>query len=69
MTKGKGKREKGKACSGCVGDCDPRDANVRVPAADAGTRGLVPVDQLPTRQDFPAAPLVVGAILSNGLRC
>ena len=23
--------------------------------------GFVPVDQLPTREDFPAAPLVVGA--------
>ncbi len=69
MTKGQGKSDKGKGKSArrrgwlwillaIAMLAMPTYAYQQPPPAQ---EGFVPVDQLPTREDFPAAPLVVGA--------
>ena len=60
--KGKGKRQKGKGLLWMV----LAIAILAMPTyayqqPTPAQEGFVPVDQLPTREDFPAAPLVVGA--------
>jgi CcmD family protein len=62
MTKGKSKREKGQGWLWML----LAIAILAMPTyayqqPTPAQEGFVPVDQLPTREDFPAAPLVVGA--------
>jgi TRAP-type C4-dicarboxylate transport system permease small subunit len=62
MTKGKGIRDKGKGLlwvllAAAILAMPTYGYQQPTPAQE----GFVPVDQLPKREDFPAAPLVVGA--------